>query len=349
MDNNNSSPKKPPTTTTTTTATTTTKPSGNGGGDRLKRDEWSEGAVSCLLEAYEAKWILRNRAKLKGHDWDDVAKHVSSRANSSKSPKTLTQCKNKIESMKKRYRSESATADVSSWPLFPRLDLLLRGTGGGSTVVTSGSDPPPCAAVPVSSSVPVVFDRLPVAQAIPIATAEMVTVDSASFPVSVTAPVVVSAPVVQGIGQNSVDSNGVDPENKEDDVGTKKPENEPSEKMEIESDCSTPALYSNDNEKMQSKDQKTRITEGKKRRRKGENLDVATSIRWLAKVMVKSEQAKVETLRELEKIRADAEIKRGEIDLKRTEIIAHTQLEIARLFATSLGKGVDPSLRIGRS
>ena len=101
-----------------------------GSSDRLKRDEWSEGAVSTLLEAYEAKWVLRNRAKLKGHDWEDVARHVSSRANSTKSPKTQTQCKNKIESMKKRYRSESATADnASSWPLYSRLDLLLRGTG----------------------------------------------------------------------------------------------------------------------------------------------------------------------------------------------------------------------------
>nr|AFK40011.1 unknown [Lotus japonicus] len=102
-----------------------------GGGDRLKRDEWSEGAVCTLLEAYEAKWVLRNRAKLKGQDWEEVAKHVSSRANNTKSPKTQTQCKNKIESMKKRYRSESATATdaASSWPLYSRLDVLLRGTG----------------------------------------------------------------------------------------------------------------------------------------------------------------------------------------------------------------------------
>lgn len=96
--------------------------------DRLKRDEWSEGAVSTLLEAYENKWVLRNRAKLKGQDWEDVARYVSSRANNTKSPKTQTQCKNKIESMKKRYRSESANADGSSWLLYPRLDLLLRGS-----------------------------------------------------------------------------------------------------------------------------------------------------------------------------------------------------------------------------
>lgn len=96
--------------------------------DRPKRDEWSEGAVSTLLEAYENKWVLRNRAKLKGDDWEDVARCVSSRANNTKSPKTQTQCKNKIESMKKRYRLESANADGSSWLLYPRLDLLLRGS-----------------------------------------------------------------------------------------------------------------------------------------------------------------------------------------------------------------------------
>ncbi|XP_076960346.1 uncharacterized protein LOC143636707 [Bidens hawaiensis] len=312
----------------------------------MKRDEWSEGAVSTLLEAYEAKWTLRNRAKLKGHDWEDVAKHVSSRANSSKSPKTQTQCKNKIESMKKRYRSESATADVSSWPLFPRLDLLLRGTGGSKAAAGgSGGDPTVCS-VPVLSNF-IAFDQSP-AVALPPPPMATAIVSSEIFPVSVAAP----SPVNEGIERNLIDSDGVEPENKEQEVVvTKMIENQPSEKMEIETDCSTPALYSNDQEKdkVQIKNHKTRIPDSRKRRRKGENRDVAESIRWLAKVMMRSEQAKAETMQEVEKMRADAEIKRGELDLKRTEIIAHTQLEIARLFASCLGKSVDPSLRIGRN
>ncbi|KAL2234108.1 UNVERIFIED_CONTAM: Trihelix transcription factor ASIL2 [Sesamum indicum] len=125
--------------------------------DRLKRDEWSEGAVSSLLEAYEAKWTLRNRAKLKGQDWEDVAKHVSGRANGSKSAKTQTQCKNKIESMKKRYRSESAAGDPSSWPLYPRLDLLLRGNGTGPAAASASAanpPPPPVVTVELPSSAP---------------------------------------------------------------------------------------------------------------------------------------------------------------------------------------------------
>ncbi|KAL8192265.1 hypothetical protein R6Q57_027932 [Mikania cordata] len=313
------------------------------GGDRMKRDEWSEGAVSCLLEAYETKWSLRNRAKLKGHDWEDVAKYVSSRANSSKSSKTQTQCKNKIESMKKRYRSESATADVSSWPLFPRLDLLLRGSGGppARTGGVSSGDPA-TSAVPVSSNLPmIVFDQA-VAVAVP-------PLDPPAMIQASSLPVPVSSPVNQGTGQNSIDSNGVDRENKEEVVVTKMPEKQPSDKMEIETDCSTPALYSNDKEKTHMKNHKTKVSDSRKRRRKGENWDIGESIRWLTKAMMRSEQAKVETMKELEKMRADAEVKRGELDLKRTEIIAHTQLEIARLFATCLGKAVDPSLRIGRN
>ncbi|XP_076896671.1 uncharacterized protein LOC143549714 [Bidens hawaiensis] len=320
-------------------------------------DEWSEGAVSSLLQAYEAKWTLRNRAKLKGHDWEDVAKYVSSRANSSKSPKTQTQCKNKIESMKKRYRSESATADVSSWPLFPRLDLLLRGSGGGggggskAAAGGGGGDPTACS-VPVLSNL-IAFDQSPatVAVALPPPSPTAI-VRSEIVPVSVSAPAPALATVNEGIERNMIDSDGVDsPESKEEVVVTKTIENQLSEKMEIETDCSTPALYSNDKEKdkVQIKNHKTRIPNSRKRRRKGENRDVAESIRWLAKVMMRSEQAKVETMREVEKMRADAEIKRGELDLKRTEIIAHTQLEIARLFASCLGKSVDPSLRIGRN
>lgn len=96
------------------------------GSDRTKRDEWSEGAVGSLLDAYEAKWVLRNRAKLKGQDWEDVARLVSARSGSTRTAKTPTQCKNKVESMKKRYRSESAAGGGSRWPLFARLDGLVR-------------------------------------------------------------------------------------------------------------------------------------------------------------------------------------------------------------------------------
>lgn len=98
--------------------------------DKGKRDEWSEGGVISLLDEYESKWMLRNRAKLKGSDWDDIANKVSLRESGKKAPKTPTQCKNKIESMKKRYRVEAAVVtkgSSSSWQFFSRMDHLLKG------------------------------------------------------------------------------------------------------------------------------------------------------------------------------------------------------------------------------
>ncbi|OIS98372.1 PREDICTED: trihelix transcription factor ASIL2 [Nicotiana attenuata] len=297
---------------------------GNNTSDRLKRDEWSEGAVSCLLEAYEAKWILRNRAKLKGHDWEDVAKHVSARGNSTKSPKTQTQCKNKIESMKKRYRSESATAaDASSWPLYPRLDLLLRGNNA-SAASSSVIPPPPAVVEPPQPAI-----VLPPPPPAPV-------------PLPPPPPLPTAVPIGNG-GQNSNGSNGFDRAAKEDIMDAKLSDNAAiSEKNAMDTNSSTPALYSDD--KSKSKNVKLRSMEkkSKKKRKRAEGWEIGESIRLLAEVVVRSEQARMETMREIERMRAEAEAKRGEMDLKRTEIIANTQLEIAKLFASITKGSVDP-------
>ncbi|XP_043690635.1 trihelix transcription factor ASIL2-like [Telopea speciosissima] len=309
-----------------------TPPGGGGGGgapaggvDRLKRDEWSEGAVGSLLDAYESKWVLRNRAKLKGQDWEDVARHVSERANSTKTPKTQTQCKNKIESMKKRYRSESATVEISSWPLYHRLDLLLR--GGSGTHHQTPLSPPNHHPPPL-----VLLDhQLPPPPPSP-----------APAP---PAPPPHPPPPPLGIQQDSHESNGVEPGSKEDEVGVKLLEHG-SDKTPMEMDSSTPPISDGEREKMKSKKMKMRMKR-KKRRMRGD-WEVAQSVRWLAEVVVRSEQARMETMKELERMRAEVEAKKGEMDLKRTEIIANTQLQIARLLAGDV-KGIDSSLRIGRN
>lgn len=139
--------------------------------------------------------------------------------------------------------------------------------------------------------------------------------------------------------------------------GTGKSSDQVSEKNQIhqdhnpETDSSTPALYSDKRDRGQklSKLMK-RKRMGRRTREDGSWDDIAESIRWLAEAVVRSEQARMDTMREVERMRVEAEAKRGEMDLKRTEIIANTQLEIARLFASAVaGKGVDSSLRIGRS
>ncbi|XP_062093106.1 trihelix transcription factor ASIL2-like [Humulus lupulus] len=344
---------------------------GGGGGDRLKRDEWSEGAVSSLLEAYERKWVLRNRAKLKGLDWEDVARYVSSRANSTKSPKTQTQCKNKIESMKKRYRSES-TADASSWPLYSRLDLLLRGNGvpptaaASAAVVVTTSSPaqPPLPPMPPSHPPPHLHTNnspLLLLEPTPVAVA---MVPLPPPPPSPPPPPLHAAPPLIGAAQNSHGSNGVERLTKDDTGGINKMliSDHASDKkinnnsMDITSDSSTPALYSEKAEKIRSSSRKAgtavnKIMKRKRKKKRKEELEVAESIRWLAEAVLKSEQARMEAMREIERMRVEAEAKRAEMELKRTQIIANTQLEIAKLFASAVhvGKAVDSSLRIGRN
>ncbi|KAL1811718.1 hypothetical protein DCAR_0623844 [Daucus carota subsp. sativus] len=315
---------------TTATNDSQRKLLGGSSNDRIKRDEWSEGAVSSLLEAYETKWVHRNRAKLKGQDWEEVAKFVSCRGNSTKSPKTQTQCKNKIESMKKRYRSESTAAEASSWPLFPKLDHLLRGS------ITTQRAPVLPQPTLFSSGVMVTEPTLLLASQLPPA--------SPKEPLSLLTPPPLASPINTGIAAaNSHGSDGADQVAKADGMDTKVSDHL-SDKQAIDTDSSTPALCSN-KEKTKSENF-TNKTQRKKRRRRGE-WEIGSSVRWLAEVVLRTEQARVDAMRDLERMRAESEAKRGEMELKRTEIIANTQLEIAKIFA-NMGKGVDSSLRIGR-
>eukprot|EP00268_Persea_americana_P007529 TRINITY_DN12820_c1_g1_i1.p1 TRINITY_DN12820_c1_g1~~TRINITY_DN12820_c1_g1_i1.p1 ORF type:complete len:332 (+),score=103.53 TRINITY_DN12820_c1_g1_i1:204-1199(+) len=300
---------------------------GGGGGssssDRLRRDEWSEGAVSSLLDAYEAKWVLRNRTKLKGQDWEDVARQVSSRSNGTRSPKTMTQCKNKIESMKKRYRSESGSSDPSSWPLFNRLHLLLR-----------------CRAPPAAPPLPPSSPPLPP----PCQPQPLMLLDHHPPPPSAFAPPPPPPPPVDdGTRKESPGINGVLAVAEENGVEAQLFNDRPNN-IALETDSSTPTC-SGDKETPKKKKKK------KKKRKMDEerdDWDLADSVRWLAEVVVRSEQARIDTMRELERIRAEAEAKKGEMDLKRTQIIANTQLEIARLLVGK-SEDVDSSLKIGRN
>lgn len=295
------------------------KPLGVGSSDRSKRDEWSEGAVSSLLDAYETKWVLRNRAKLKGQDWEDVARHVSMRANSSRTHKTMTQCKNKIESMKKRYRSESASADASSWPLFPRLDLLLR-----CRAPPIPPPPPPPAPLMLLEPPPVSAPPPP----LPLPPPPPPPPPESSRPPP--SPPPAAAPTAAVGRRDSPGIDGVVAVAEENGLEARPFGNGPSN-VPIDTDSSTPTC---------SRDKETPKRKRKKKREEEEsdNRDLADSVRWLTEVVVRSEQARIETMRELERIRAEAEAKKGEMDLKRTEIIAKTQLEIARLL---VGKGED--------
>ncbi|KAL1193936.1 Uridylate kinase PUMPKIN [Cardamine amara subsp. amara] len=53
--------------------------SSSAGEYRKDREEWSDAAIACLLDAYSDKFTQLNRGNLRGRDWEEVASSVSER------------------------------------------------------------------------------------------------------------------------------------------------------------------------------------------------------------------------------------------------------------------------------
>lgn len=105
--------------------------SGGGGGCgeyRKDREEWSDAAIACLLEAYTEKFTQLNRGNLRGRDWEEVAAIVSERCE--RQSKSVEQCKNKVDNLKKRYKLErhrmsNGGISASHWPWFKQMEQII--------------------------------------------------------------------------------------------------------------------------------------------------------------------------------------------------------------------------------
>lgn len=121
------------------------QPKNNGGGGG-REDCWSEGATGVLIEAWGERYLELSRGNLKQKHWKEVADIVSGREDYTKTPKTDIQCKNRIDTVKKKYKLEKAKIAAgggpSKWVFFEKLDELIGSTakinvnsvavGGGS-------------------------------------------------------------------------------------------------------------------------------------------------------------------------------------------------------------------------
>ncbi|KAM7471938.1 hypothetical protein LguiA_010121 [Lonicera macranthoides] len=273
-----------------------------------KRDEWSEAAILTLLDIYESKWSLRNRAKLKGSDWEEIALQVSART--SPAVKNPNQCKNKVESMKKKYRLESVTAasknsDLpSSWQFYARMDQLLKGT------------------LSLHSKVE----------------------DLDGFPNSaVEAEVIGSSRELPNLEANLVDdTNKVSDNGPVQDQNCQRIDGERQDRIEGSNGDDNASDSTVPDSRQVSKACKgiKNAREGSPCRRndfkrwKSSDYGLGESIRLLASSVMKIEEARMEMHRDSERLRLEAEVKRAEMELKRTEIMARTQLQIAKLLAT---------------
>lgn len=100
-------------------------PTGGGGAPAT----WSHVETTQLIDAYRQKWYALNRGQLRAHQWEEVAQDVAARCGFDPPSKTATQCRHKIEKLRKRYRSEllAGPASAASWPFFRLMDFLERG------------------------------------------------------------------------------------------------------------------------------------------------------------------------------------------------------------------------------
>lgn len=99
------------------------------GVSHVREDCWSEGATSTLIDAWGERYLELSRGNLKQKHWQEVADVVSSRDDYTKPPKTDVQCKNRIDTLKKKYKTEKAKitsgSGPSKWPFFHRLERLI--------------------------------------------------------------------------------------------------------------------------------------------------------------------------------------------------------------------------------
>ncbi|XP_062206481.1 trihelix transcription factor ENAP2-like [Phragmites australis] len=112
-----------------------------------REDCWSEGETAALVDAWGSRYLELNRGSLRQPQWREVADSVNSRPGASarrRPPRTDIQCKNRVDTLKKKYKAERARGGASPWAFYGQLDLLV-----GPTVSAGGKKPSPPRALPM--------------------------------------------------------------------------------------------------------------------------------------------------------------------------------------------------------
>ncbi|KAJ9550143.1 hypothetical protein OSB04_014188 [Centaurea solstitialis] len=130
----------------------------------VREDCWSEDATSTLIEAWGDRYVELNRGNLRQKHWQEVADAVNGRhGHTKKTRRTDIQCKNRIDTLKKKYKVEKSKVlelgagnYVSPWPFFAPLDSLI-----GSTFKPSTQTPTPPAPQRKRISTPPSLPALP--------------------------------------------------------------------------------------------------------------------------------------------------------------------------------------------
>ncbi|XP_052199875.1 trihelix transcription factor ENAP1 [Diospyros lotus] len=90
--------------------------------------DWTDQATFVLLEAWGDRYLQLGRKSLRSEDWQEVAEKVSE---GSKVDWTDTQCRNRLDTLKKKYKKEKAKLETmggytSKWVFYKKMDMLLN-------------------------------------------------------------------------------------------------------------------------------------------------------------------------------------------------------------------------------
>ncbi|XP_010501069.1 PREDICTED: trihelix transcription factor ASIL1-like [Camelina sativa] len=126
---------------------------GSGGGGGGRDDCWSEEATKVLIDAWGDRFSEPGKGTLKQQHWKEVAEIVN-KSRQCKYPKTDIQCKNRIDTVKKKYKQEKAKIasgdGPSKWVFFKKLESLI-GASTTTAITTRASEKAPMGGGLVSS------------------------------------------------------------------------------------------------------------------------------------------------------------------------------------------------------
>ncbi|WCJ27205.1 sequence-specific DNA binding transcription factors [Euphorbia peplus] len=115
----------------------------------IREDCWSEDATSTLVQVWGRRYLELNRGNLRQKDWQDVADAVNAKhGHTKKTHRTDVQCKNRIDTIKKKYKIErvrvsSSNGSFSSpWPFYDSLDTLIGSNFSGKKQASPSISPP---------------------------------------------------------------------------------------------------------------------------------------------------------------------------------------------------------------
>ncbi len=97
----------------------------------MRAVQWSNDALSTLLDLYEEKYLAFGHGSFLIKDWEDIQKKLVTHI-LTENVRTTTQCHDKWDKMKKKYFQkkivEGVTSSITtSWIWFDRMNQILEG------------------------------------------------------------------------------------------------------------------------------------------------------------------------------------------------------------------------------